>query len=109
MQYLLCRHIGGVSVGLVIAGIVFLTSPAIAQDQRVTAYGSKDGLQEMQVWDGTQGPRGYLWLGLYGGGLSRFDGQEFTRLTIEDGLPGNLTTTVHVDSSGTIWVGTLSG
>ncbi|WP_263784780.1 hybrid sensor histidine kinase/response regulator [Salinibacter grassmerensis] len=90
-------------------GLVLLSGPATAQGQRVTTFETEDGLPKMQVWDGLQGPRGYLWLGLYGGGLARFDGHEFKRFTIEDGLPGNLTTAVHTDSTGAIWVGTLSG
>ncbi|WP_233992774.1 hybrid sensor histidine kinase/response regulator [Salinibacter altiplanensis] len=86
-----------------------MAGPVMAQDQRVTTYDTEDGLPEMQVFDGLQGPRGYLWLGLYSGGVARFDGQEFKQLTIEDGLPDNLTTTLHADSAGRIWIGTLNG
>lgn len=67
----------------VVVGALLLSSPAAAQNKRITAYETEDGLPEMQVWDGLQGPEGYLWLGLYGGGLARFDGQEFKRLTID--------------------------
>ncbi|WP_263819532.1 hybrid sensor histidine kinase/response regulator [Salinibacter sp.] len=93
----------------IVVGALLLSSPAAAQNKRITAYETEDGLPKMQVWDGLQGPEGYLWLGLYGGGLARFDGQEFRHFTMTDALPGNLSTAVHTDSTGAIWVGTMSG
>ena len=66
-------------------------------------------MPQSQVWDVEQGVNGYLWVGLYGGGVARFDGRQFETLTMEDGLPSNLVTTLHVDSAGTLWMGTRGG
>ena len=108
MQHIVWRRFVALLPCVAVLGLL-LSTAAAAQDQRVTAYETEEGLPKMQVWDGLQGPEGYLWLGLYGSGLARFDGQEFTHFTIEDGLPGNLVTTVHTDSTGALWIGTLSG
>jgi signal transduction histidine kinase/ligand-binding sensor domain-containing protein len=42
-------------------------------------------------------------------GLYKFDGTETTRLTTEDGLPGNDVKVVLEARDGTLWVGTYSG
>lgn len=39
------------------------------------------------------------------GGLSRFDGQTWTRLTTADGLPGNHLSALALDGRGKLWVG----
>ncbi len=94
--------------GLLVASACFPHS-STAQAYRIDSYSPEDGLPQSQVWDGVQGPRGYLWLGLYGGGLARFDGQEVETITVEDDLPNNLLTSVHADSSGALWIGTRGG
>ncbi len=40
------------------------------------------------------------------GGLSRFDGQIWTRLSTSDGLPGNHLSALALDGRGKLWVGT---
>lgn len=108
---------------LLIVGVSFLASPTCAQNQRGTSYSRVEVFPQRQmwnedqgsrgaprqVWDGVQGPQGYLWLGSYAEGVARFDSRQFDALTIEDGLPSNLVTTLHVDSAGTIWIGSRGG
>tara|TARA_B100000497_G_C7685037_1_gene415027 strand:+ start:1809 stop:2264 length:456 start_codon:yes stop_codon:yes gene_type:complete len=39
------------------------------------------------------------------GGVSRYDGEEFTQFLIEDGLSDNQVRTIYCDKSGKIWFG----
>jgi signal transduction histidine kinase/CheY-like chemotaxis protein/ligand-binding sensor domain-containing protein len=82
---------------------------AHAQRRPLQTYSLEEGLPQSQVWDGLQGSQGYLWFALLGGGVARFDGHSFTTLTVEDGLPGNVATTLHQDASGGLWIGTRNG
>lgn len=52
---------------------------------------------------------GIVWAGTWGGGLSRFDGQQWTQQTVAEGLPGNHVFMLHVDAQGTLWIGTNKG
>lgn len=52
---------------------------------------------------------GIVWCGTWGGGLSRFDGSNWTNLTVDDGLPGNHVFMLHEDPDGHLWVGTNQG
>jgi len=52
---------------------------------------------------------GIVWAGTWGGGLARFDGEEWRNFTMSDGLPGNHVFMLHQDSDGVIWVGTSDG
>jgi ligand-binding sensor domain-containing protein len=52
---------------------------------------------------------GVVWAGTWGGGLSRFDGREWKRYTVADGLPGNHVFMLHIDKAGQLWIGTNNG
>jgi ligand-binding sensor domain-containing protein len=52
---------------------------------------------------------GVVWAGTWGGGLSRFDGAQWTQQTVAEGLPGNHVFMLHVDPKGTLWIGTNKG
>jgi ligand-binding sensor domain-containing protein len=52
---------------------------------------------------------GVVWAGTWGGGLSRFDGTQWTQQTVAEGLPGNHVFMLHVDPRGTLWIGTNKG
>jgi len=80
-----------------------------AQRHSLDHYSLEEGLPQSQVQDVVQGERGYLWLAVLGGGLTRFDGHSFKTYTVEDGLPSNVVTVLHEDSSGILWVGTRNG
>ena len=43
------------------------------------------------------------------GGLVQFDGHTFTAFTSAGGLPSDLITALHQDTSGVLWVGTRRG
>ena len=52
---------------------------------------------------------GIVWIGTWGGGLARFDGEKFINYTVRDGLSSNHVFMLHEDSRGTLWVGTSNG
>jgi len=52
---------------------------------------------------------GVVWAGTWGGGLSRFDGRQWTQQTVTEGLPGNHVFMLHVDRHGALWIGTNKG
>ena len=49
---------------------------------------------------------GNVWISFDWGGVSRFDGQTWTRLTSEDGLSSDRVTVIFQDRTGTMWFGT---
>ncbi|MBL1260736.1 MAG: hypothetical protein COB33_009435 [Thiotrichaceae bacterium] len=52
---------------------------------------------------------GIVWAGTWGGGLARFDGENWTNYTTADGLPGNHIFMLHIDIDGQLWIGTSKG
>lgn len=52
---------------------------------------------------------GVVWCGTWGGGLSRFDGENWSSYTVADGLPGNHVFMLHHDPQGRLWIGTNNG
>jgi ligand-binding sensor domain-containing protein len=51
----------------------------------------------------------HLWIGTLGGGLSRYDGENWTSFTTRDGLAGNMVHALKIDSKGVLWIGTNGG
>lgn len=52
---------------------------------------------------------GIVWVGTWGGGLSRFDGESWTTLIMDDGLPSNHIFSLFEDSKNNLWIGTSHG
>ena len=51
---------------------------------------------------------GIIWFATHGG-VVRYDGASFRRYTTDDGLASNDVHSVHMDSSGILWIGTDGG
>ncbi len=60
-----------------------------AQKKQIRAYNLEDGLPQSQVYDIVQDDFGYLWLGTKGGGIARFDGEQFKVFNEKKGLISN--------------------
>ncbi len=75
-----------------------------AQRYYVKNYNVQHGLVQSQVISMVQDDQGYLWLGTLGG-LSRFDGFEFTNYTRRDGLASLSIYCSLKDRQGRIWFG----
>src|SRR5262245_26991212 len=63
-----------------------LTGTLGAQRLPLTVYTAQEGLAGSQVWDVLVDRRGLLWVASTWG-FSRFDGERFTTLSVQDGLP----------------------
>lgn len=87
---------------------LLLTCFSIAQNNQIRAYTGKDGLPQSQVNAITQDASGYLWIGTQGGGLTRFDGIDFTTWKTKNGLYSNY---IHalLYQNDTLFVGTQQG
>lgn len=53
--------------------------------------------------------RGAMWIGTWGGGLVRTDGNGMRTFTTRDGLPDDRVFALHEDRRGSMWVGTETG
>ncbi len=83
-------------------------SSLYAQNNQLRAYTLEDGLPQSQVYDIIQDETGYLWLGTQGGGLCRFNGEEFKIWNENDGLQSNyIHSLAFVNDS--LFIGTKSG
>ena len=60
-----------------------------AQHFNFRNYSVTEGLAQSQVYCMLEDHQGYLWLGTQGGGLSRFDGEEFQSYSTRNGLADN--------------------
>lgn len=54
-------------------------------------------------------PDGTIWAGTWGGGVSRFDGEEWRNITTADGLAGDIVYAIAREPDGTLWFGTNQG
>jgi ligand-binding sensor domain-containing protein len=50
-----------------------------------------------------------VWAGTWGGGLARFDGENWTNYTTRDGLPSNHVFMLYRDQHDRLWIGTGKG
>ena len=88
---------------------LFIQAQTFAQQLDLKIYSVSDGLPQSQVHDLVQTRDGYIWMATYGGGLVRFDGQNFVSYTMNDGLRDNSVEQVALDSNDDLWVATSKG
>ncbi len=67
-------------------------------------YKAVDGLPQSQVNIVLEDVNGYLWIGTHGGGLARFDGNQFKVYTTLDGLQSNIINFLKLDSKQNLWI-----
>ncbi|WP_103071554.1 sensor histidine kinase [Aquimarina sediminis] len=79
-----------------------------AQNNQLRAYTLEDGLPQSQVYDIIQDEIGYLWLGTQGGGLCRFNGDEFKIWNENDGLQSNYINALALVQDS-LFIGTKNG
>jgi len=74
--------------------------------ERWQTLGVADGLPDASVTAIFQDRDGNLWLATNGGGVTRYDGEEFTTFTTSDGLGGYVVSSIAQGRDGTMWFGT---
>jgi len=84
--------------GVLMAGFL---KPAIAQRYPFYNLNVENGLIQSQARGLAQDKDGNLWISTLGG-LSRYDGEEFTNYTVRDGMLSNDINTVAADDDGKI-------
>ena len=79
------------------------------RDITVTTHAERDGLSSNMVFSILRTRRGAVWIGTWGGGLTRIEGGRLKTYGPAEGLPSNLVTAIHEDGSERLWVGTATG
>ncbi|HEX7904293.1 MAG TPA: two-component regulator propeller domain-containing protein [Chitinophagaceae bacterium] len=77
--------------------------------QNFSSFSILQGLKHTQIRCLLQDQIGNLWLGTYGGGVTKYDGKSFTHFTEKEGLSDNTIFSLLQDQSGNLWFGTRSG
>jgi len=94
---------------LIILILLFFSISGLAQQYNFERYSGANGLAQSQVYTMIEDSRGYLWMGTWGGGLSRFDGKDFKNYSVRDGLVNNYIWSIFEDREHNIWIGTKNG
>jgi transcriptional regulator with PAS, ATPase and Fis domain/ligand-binding sensor domain-containing protein len=84
--------------------IGMLGGVATLANGRATVYASPDGPGRDNVREIYEDADGVLWIGTYGGGLLRFAGGRFQRLTEHEGLFDNVVSRILVDARDRFWM-----
>lgn len=75
----------------------------ISQQHSLSQYNVTDGLAQSQVAEIHQDSLGFLWAATFGGGVSKFDGNNFINYNENDGLGGNIVTDIAEGDNNTIY------
>lgn len=98
----------GIKCLLILAVGLLFPERSFAQRYPFHNLSVDDGLMQSQATCLAQDKTGNLWVGTLGG-LSRYDGRNFTNYTLRNGLQSNTVWAVAADAQGNIWVGGPSG
>ena len=90
--------------------LLMLYSSHMLRAQRLPFYNLsiEQGLIQSQAMCLEQDRIGHLWIGTLGG-LSRWDGHQFSNYTVRDGLPSNTIYSLRKGSGDSLWIGTTKG
>ena len=70
---------------------------------------TQDGLPHNWIYDLFQDSHDRIWVGTWGGGLVRMDGEDLKTFTRSDGLHSNAVTCIRESPDGKIWIATDDG
>ncbi len=84
------------------------SSNLVAQrwSEQAKKYSVDDGLPTLDAYHIIQDQDGFLWIGT-DVGVARFDGYDFTVLTMRDGIPNNDVIRIREDHQGRIWLNSI--
>lgn len=82
--------------------------PVLSQrwSEQPKQYTVDDGLPTLDAYHIIQDQAGFLWIGT-DVGVARFDGYDFSVLTMRDGLPNNDVIRIREDQHGQIWLNSI--
>jgi diguanylate cyclase (GGDEF)-like protein len=92
-----------------LAGAGAVAGNTTGERPHLRVYSVGQGLTQSQVTAIHFDRERYAWFGTMGGGVSRFDGLEFTSFGPRHGLGGNTVHAIRQDTAGTLWVATDGG
>jgi ligand-binding sensor domain-containing protein/serine phosphatase RsbU (regulator of sigma subunit) len=92
---------------LLFLGLLVRGANVSSQEIPAIHYAMKDGLGGSSVAGIYQDRQGHIWMVTLGGGLSRFDGRQFTTYGMKHGLEVELTRAIVESSEGEKYVGTF--
>ncbi len=101
------RH-GNLWMGTTQDGVCRYDPSAAGGSGALTYYTRKDGFAGVCVKAIAEDKAGNLWFATEGG-VSRFDGKDFTNFTVKNGLIDNDVWSILIDRTGIIWFGTMGG
>lgn len=96
-----------IRVALLLALLTALTGQARAEQLPIKSYTTADGLPHNRVKRIVQDSHGFFWF-CTAGGLSRFDGYQFTNYTVDNGLPAPSVNDLLETTDGSYWIATNS-
>jgi ligand-binding sensor domain-containing protein/signal transduction histidine kinase len=88
--------------------VLVLSAEVHAQRYYFFNLNVESGLIQSQATSMAQDVRGRLWIGTLGG-LSCYDGKNFTNYTVHNGLLHNAVLSLAADKNGDIWIGGATG
>lgn len=89
--------------------IILTYSVLSGQDVGLRSFSVAEGLAQSQVYSMLEDQQGFLWFGTQGGGLSRFDGEQFVNFHQRDGLVNDYILSMAETQDGRLWIGTRDG
>lgn len=74
-----------------------------AQTYNFQFFNVQEGLPQSKVNAIFQDSRGFLWIGTAGGGICKFNGENFTPYFSKDGIAGDIITDITEDKDNNLW------
>ncbi len=95
--------------GLLVISLFLFSIHLFGQQYNFRQYSVEHGLPRSSVYALHEDSRGYLWVGLEGGGVAKFNGYHFDEISMIDGLPSQNVRAVIEGKNGVMWFGTTEG
>ncbi|MDO8999381.1 MAG: two-component regulator propeller domain-containing protein [Bacteroidota bacterium] len=87
----------------------FILTGLFLKAQTWMSYDVANGLANNNVQAIAIDAAGNKWFGTYGGGISKFDGNNWTTYTVDEGLVCDFVRALKFDNAGNLWIGTDGG
>jgi len=89
--------------------LLFSAQAVLGQLYHYEKFDVESGLSQVDVEALYEDDLGFLWIGTNGGGVCRFDGQNFVNFNEKDGIPGELVTSITKSAYGNVIIGATWG